>query len=477
MIFTSINFLLFFPLLVIVFYITPLKWRSLLLFVSSIFFYLNISPIYFLLLLGVSSSTFGFTYLMSKSKDDDRNSKFMIANIILILLPLFFFKYFQVINNFGLSLLTENGWYWPLPQLKFILPVGISFYTFVAIGYTIDVYNEDVEVETNFGILTLFISFFPLILSGPIERAPNMLPQFRNLKQVNFEGISAGLKFMLWGYFMKIVVADRLSLYIDPVYNDINNNNGSTLLLATALYPFQVYADLGGYSLIAIGTAKVLGLEVMQNFKRPFFATSMAEFWRRWHISLITWLTDYVYTPLSFYFRKYKIRGIIFALVLTFLISGIWHGAAITFIVWGILQGFFVGIEALTQNRRSAWENRHDLNNKIFYPILCMVFTYVLFTSSEVFGRASTIADAITVYKKIFTEAGNVHLDVTTLLFGFFGLIIIFLKDLNEEFFANKYDLFSNKNVVVRYFSYLILIFIIILFGVFSGNSFIYFQF
>lgn len=477
MIFTSLNFLLFFPLLTIVFYIIPLKWRSLLLFVSSIFFYLNISPIYFLLLLGVSFSTYGFTYLMSKSKDDDRNRKFMIANIILILLPLFFFKYFQVINNFGLAFLTEKGLYWPLPELKFILPVGISFYTFVAIGYTIDVYNEDVEVETNFGILTLFISFFPLILSGPIERASNMLPQFRNWKPLNFEGISTGLKFMLWGYFMKLVVADRLGLFINPVYNDINNNNGSTLLLTAALYPFQVYADLGGYSLIAIGTAKVLGIEVMQNFKRPFFATSMAEFWRRWHISLITWLTDYIYTPLSFYFRKYQIRGVIFALLLTFLISGIWHGASITFIVWGILQGVFLSIEALTKKRRSSWENKHNLNKKLFYPILCMILTYVLFASSQIFGRAATIKDAMTVYKKIFTEHGNVHLDFTTLLFGFFGIIIIFLKDINEEFFANKYDLFSNKNILIRYFSYLILLFITILFGVFSGNSFIYFQF
>ena len=189
MVFTSLNFLIFFPSLAVLFYISPIKWRSLLLLLASVFFYLNISPIYLLLLLGVSISTYGFTYLMSNSRNDDRNRKYMTANIILILLPLFFFKYFQVINNYVLSSLSENGLYWPLPELSFLLPVGISFYTFVAIGYTIDVYNEEVEAEKNFGILTLFISFFPLILSGPIERASNMLPQFRNWKPINYSGI------------------------------------------------------------------------------------------------------------------------------------------------------------------------------------------------------------------------------------------------------------------------------------------------
>ncbi len=477
MIFTALNFLLFFPILAVLFYLTPIKWRGLLLLLASIFFYLNISPIYLLLLLGVATSTYGFTYLMSQSKNDARNRRYMIANIVLILLPLFFFKYFQVMNNYMLSSLTENGLYWPLPEFKFLLPVGISFYTFVAIGYTIDVYNEEVEAEKNFGILTLFISFFPLILSGPIERAANMLPQFRNWKPIDFKGISAGMKLMLWGYFMKLVVADRLGIYIDSVLNNIDNHNGSTLLLTSALYPFQVYCDLGGYSLIAIGTAKVLGLEVMQNFNRPFFATSMAEFWRRWHISLITWLTDYLYTPLSFHFRKYKMKGIILALMLTFLISGIWHGAALTFVFWGFMQGFYLSMEVLTQKRRSAWEQKHNLTNNMFYLAACMVFTYILFSASQIFGRAPDLKTAFTVFRKIFSEPGNLYLDITTLLFAVLGLTFVMLKDINDEFFDNKYSLFSSKIGVIRYSAYLSVLFFIILFGVFSGSSFIYFQF
>lgn len=477
MIFTSLNFLFFFPALAVLFYSTPIKWRGLLLLLASIFFYLNISPVYLLLLLGVVSSTYLFTHLMSNSNDDGRKRQYMISNIVLILLPLFFFKYFQAINSYVLHSLSENGLYWPLPELNFLLPVGISFYTFVAIGYTIDVYNEEVEVENNFGILTLFVSFFPLILSGPIERAGNMLPQFRNWQPINFEGISSGLKLMLWGYFMKLVVADRLGIYIDAVLNNLDNHNGSTLLLTSGLYPFQVYCDLGGYSLIAIGTAKILGLNVMQNFRQPFFATSMSDFWRRWHISLITWLTDYLYTPLAFHFRKLKVKGIIIALLLTFIISGIWHGAALTFLVWGIMQGVFLSIEALTQKRRTAWEHKHNFSNNRFYLVVCMLVTFILFAASQIFGRAVNMESAILVYQKILFEHGNLYLDITTLIFALFGLIIVLLNDANKEFFENRYSLFANRFSGVRYASYLVVLFITILFGVFSGSSFIYFQF
>ena len=477
MVFTSLNFLFFFPALALIFYLTPLKWRGFLLLVASVFFYLNISPVYLLLLFGVTLSTYSFTHLMSNSKNDTKNRRYMIANIVLLLLPLFFFKYFQSINSFVLNLLQDYGIYWPLPELSFLLPVGISFYTFVAIGYTIDVYNEEVEAEKNIGIVALFISFFPLILSGPIERASNMLPQFKNWKPINFNAINAGLKLMLWGYFMKLVVADRLGIYIDMVYNNVDNHNGSTLLLTSILYPFQVYCDLGGYSLIAIGTAKVLGLDVMHNFKRPFFSKTMSEFWRRWHISLITWLTDYLYTPLSFHFRQYKVKGIVLALMLTFLISGIWHGAAITFLVWGFMQGVFLSIEALTLKKRTAWEQKNQLTTNKIYMLGCMIFTFILFAASQIFGRAESIDKALTIYKKIATSHGSIFLDLTTLVFAFFGLTIVLLKDGKDEFFSERKLFFSNNNSVVRYVAYVSILIITVLFGVFSGNSFIYFQF
>jgi alginate O-acetyltransferase complex protein AlgI len=477
MVFTSLNFLLFFPCVVVAFYLTPFKWRWVTLLAASFFFYINIKPVYVLLLAGVIGSTYLFTRLIGNTTNESRKTLYLVTNIILVLLPLFFFKYFTITNNAMIQLMESWNLRWPLPEIKYMLPIGISFYTFMAIGYSIDVYNEELDAEPNLGLVALFISFFPLILSGPIERARNMLPQFRDFHPIDYENVTSGLKMMLWGYFMKLVVADRIGIYVDVVYSNIAGNNGSSLLIASVLYPFQVYADLGGYSLIAIGTARVMGLKVMQNFNRPFFATSMAEFWRRWHISLISWLTDYVYTPLSFRFRKYKIWGTVIALMLTFLISGIWHGAALTFIIWGLLQGTFLSFEAITNKNRTAFERNFNLHNNAIYIFACMVTTFVLFACSQVFGRVSSIDEAFVVYRKIFTELGSPYLDMTTLTYSLSGLLLIMLKDFKDEFYPGRFSIFSNQKAWIRYSAYLAIIFIIILFGVFEGNRFIYFQF
>ena len=211
----------------------------------------------------------------------------------------------------------------------------------MAIGYTVDVYNEEVEADKNIGIVALFIAFFPLLLSGPIERAMQMIPQFKSGIKLDCTNFSPGLRMMLWGYFMKLVVADRVAIYVDTVYNNLANYSGVSVLLASIPYPIQVNADLGGYSLIAIGVSRILGLRVMHNFDRPFFATSMAVFWQRWHISLIKWLTDYIYTPLAFSFRSYGIWGIVMTLMITFILSGIWHGATWGFFGAGRVAGHF----------------------------------------------------------------------------------------------------------------------------------------
>ena len=315
----------------------------------------------------------------------------MYINIGLILLPLFFYKYFIPINNGIFDMLEAYDMRWGLPQISYFLPVGISYYTFMAIGYTVDVYNEELEAEKNIGIVALFIAFFPLVLSGPIERATNMIPQFKSHLKLDAANFAPGLKMMLWGYFMKLVVADRVALYVNVVYNNLINHSGDTLLLASTLYPIQVYADLGGYSLIAIGVSRVMGIEVMHNFNRPFFATSMAVFWRRWHISLIKWLTDYIYTPLAFSFRKYGIWGIVIALMVTFILSGIWHGATWGFLVWGILQGIFLCVEALSNKRRAKFVNRYNLKDNRLYVVFSILFTFVLFAVSEVFIRGDFI--------------------------------------------------------------------------------------
>jgi D-alanyl-lipoteichoic acid acyltransferase DltB (MBOAT superfamily) len=347
----------------------------------------------------------------------------------------------------------------------------------MAIGYTIDVYNEEISVEKNIGILALFISFFPLVLSGPIERAKNMLPQFRTEKKFDFSEIVQGLRLMLWGYFMKLVVADRVGIYIDAVYDNIAQHNGTSLLIASLLRPFQIYGDLGGYTLIAIGTARVMGLTVMDNFNRPFLATSMGDFWRRWHMSLITWLTDYIYTPLSFTLRRFRIWGIVIALMLTFLLSGIWHGATVTYVVWGLVQGLLLSIEALLNKRKTAFEKRYSLARRPLYIFLSILFTYILFSASLVFGRAGNMTDAIMVFNKIFTNQGVPYLDLTTLAYSVMGISLIMLKDLQDEYVPGSIRLFSNRRLWIRYTTYMVVVFTIILFGVFGGSHFIYFQF
>ena len=478
MVFTSFNFLIFFPLVGVLHWLTPAKYRWLTLLLVSYFFYINIKPVYALLVAGVTISTYVFTRLIDLTKIESNKKALTIINIILILLPLFFFKYFTVINNGCFALLESYNLRWPLPEIKLILPVGISFYTFMAIGYTIDVYNEEIESEKNLGILALFVSFFPLILSGPIERAKNMLPQFKTHHNLEYDMVVKGLKLMLWGYFMKLVVADRVGIYVDAIYGNITHHNGTTLLFASFLYPFQVYADLGGYSLIAIGTANVLGINVILNFNRPFFATSMSEFWRRWHISLISWLTDYVYTPLSFSFRKYKVWGIVIALMITFFISGIWHGAALTFVVWGLMQGIFLSIEALTNKKKVLFEKKHNLSKKSWYVFTGLCITFILFTVSQVFGRSANISDAFEVYHRIFTTTGPLFIgSPSILIFSLLALSILFIKDFTDEFIPSRFLLFENKNKFIRVMAYSSVIILILIIGVFDGGQFIYFQF
>ncbi len=477
MTFTSFNFLIFFPIVVILYNVFPAKWRVWFLLIASYFFYMNLQPVYALLLLAVTGITYFSTRGIDKTSKEKTKKRMMVWGIILVLLPLLFFKYFAFINNAVSDVLASSGLYLGLPKIELLLPVGISFYTFMAIGYIIDVYNEEVECEKNIASVGLFLSFFPLVLSGPIERAGNMFPQFAKMPSSKYSDLVKGAKLMLWGYFMKLCVADRLGIYVDAVFNNIANHNGTTLTFASLLYPFQVYADLGGYSLIAMGVARCLGIDVIPNFRRPFFATSMSDFWRRWHMSLIQWLTDYIYTPLSFILRGWKIWGIVAALMLTFLISGIWHGAALTFIVWGLVQGVYLSIEALVQGRRTKFEKKYNLDRKWWYRLLCCVAVFVLFAFSQIFGRCHNLGESFVAIGKIFSEPGSLFLDITTLGYALTCLAILFLIDFRDEFFPGRFKLFENKRIAVRWLSYMVVIMLILSFGVLDSGQFIYFQF
>lgn len=478
MTFTSFEFLLFFPAVVLGYNLCPQRFRIWFLLAVSYVFYAFLQPVYLLLLAAVTGVTYGFTRWMGTTDDDDKKRKIMVWGIILVLLPLFFFKYFAFVNQSVCSLLSLLGFHCTVPAIKWMLPIGISFYTFMAIGYLIDVNNEEVEVEKNIGAVGLFLSFFPYILSGPIERAGNIFPQLKRMTTSKPVDLTAGFKLMLWGYFMKLCVADRLGIYEDAIFFNIARHNGTSLAFASLLYPIQVYGDLGGYSLIAIGAARCMGLKIIPNFNRPFFATSMSELWHRWHISLIQWLTDYIYTPLSFALRRWKIWGIVCAIMLTFLISGIWHEAALSFMVWGLVQGFYLSLEALLQKKRSSFESKHNLTKKWWYILICCVVVYLLFAFSMIFGSGDdTMSDALLAIKKIFRERGSLFLDINTLSYGLFFTVILFAKDFCDEFLPGKVAVFENKNIVVRFLGMLVVLLFILYAGVLDGGSFIYFQF
>ena len=465
MLFNSFSFLIFFPIVCIVYFILPYKYRWLFLLVASYYFYMNWKPIYALLIFGSTLITYTTSLLIHKYQTEKSKKRiFLIISLLLNFGVLFLYKYFNFINESVFMVLENLNIKWTVPNFDILLPVGISFYTFQAVGYTIDVYRGDIKPEKHLGIYALFVSFFPQLVAGPIERASSLLPQFRQKFDFDAVRISAGMKQMLWGLFMKVVVADRVSTYVDAVYNNADHHNGTSLLLATLFFAIQIYCDFGGYSNMAIGAAKVMGFTLMENFKRPYFAKSVGEFWKRWHISLSTWFRDYLYIPLGG--NRVGFSRHLFNLFLTFLISGIWHGANWTFVLWGSLHGVFLILDVL--------KNKF-LKIKTF-DFINIIFTLVLVLFAWIFFRANNVSDAFMIVDKIFTSPGKLFVSMTTFSYALIGIAILVLKDFKDEYSIN-FTLSNSKSIVVRYLYYATMISIILLFGVFDGGQFIYFQF
>jgi len=305
-----------------------------------------------------------------------------------------------------------------------------------------------------------------------------MLKQFKHNLVFDYKMAVDGFQMMLWGYFMKLVIADRIAIYVSPILHNLDIHSGKTILLATLLYPMQIYGDLGGYSLIAIGAASVMGIKVRPNFNRPFFATSLSELWRRWHMSLISWILDYVYTPLSFALRRYKMKGVLFTIILTLFIMGMWHGASLTFLMWALYQGIFIGMEALTKKKKNAFEQKYNLLKKGWYVFFSIVMTYIIFAFSFLTGGIRhTFSDGIVAINKIFSDSSPFFLNKPILLYAFIGVMVLFLSEFRDEFFPKKFLLFNNKHRVIRWVSYFSVLLILFIFGVFKGGNFIYFNF
>lgn len=479
MIYNSFNFLVLFPLLFLLYYLIPQKYpkaRNWFLLIASYALYVSWKPTFALVLLGVSLITYWGGQVLQvdgDSKVGGNKRKHLVWLFTLLgLLPLLVFKYYNFLNDSISAGLASLGLQFSLPGLNWAVPIGISFFTFQAVGYMLDVYFGRIKAERNIIDYLLFVSFFPSIISGPINKASLVLPQIKNLRPYfDYGKAVTGLKVLLWGMFMKVVVADRVGLYVDTVLPSYMNYTGVTCFAASIFYTIQIYADFAGYSLMALGVGKVLGFELTENFRRPYFAISITDFWHRWHISFSTWLKDYVYIPLGGS-RCSKIRNY-WNIFVTFLVSGIWHGANWTFIVWGVMHGVIQIVEKAFGIQKYSGKNGFVKAGKILITFLLVNFAWIFF-------RMPSLADACGVIGRIFDFNQSLRLEVTSMhifLLMVVGTTILLFKDVRDEFAPNKMQLFESKYKVVRWISYVAVITLIMLAGVFDAGQFIYANF
>lgn len=393
MLFNSFHFIFFFPIVVLLFFFIRHQYRWILLLLASYYFYMSWKPVYAILLLSSTLIDFYCGIQMSKVSEKEKRKKYLWLSLITNFGVLFFFKYFNFLNEVITDSFSLMGTSIYLPTLEVLLPVGISFYTFQAVSYSIDVYRGVMKAETNLGHFSLYISFFPQLVAGPIERPSHLLPQFKTKKKFNYSLASSGLRLMAWGFFKKLVVADNIAVIVNSIYAQHETVSGGWVLIGAFLFTIQIYCDFSGYTDIAIGTARILGFDFMKNFNRPFFSKSINEFWGRWHISLSTWFRDYLYIPLGGN-RTVKWRWY-YNIFITFFISGLWHGANWTYIVWGAMHGVTIIIERIFRIEASKIYVYRFIQFLITFSIVILTF--------HVF-RSTTIKNAFTGFYRIFSD-------------------------------------------------------------------------
>ena len=454
------------------------QWRKLFLIVVSYLLYMNWKPAFALVLLGVTLVTYWGGQILSlelrnkreetgfsgsKFQDSRRRKRLVWLFALLGLLPLLVFKYYNFINDSVTAGLTSIGLQFSLPGLNWAIPVGISFFSFQAVGYMLDVYHGRVKAEKSIVDYVIFVSFFPQVFSGPISKADELMPQIKKERRFDYQQGVQGLKFLLWGMFLKLVLADRLGLYVDKVVADYGIYGSGTCLLSAIFYSLQIYGDFAGYSLMAVGVAKTLGFDLINNFNRPYLASSITGFWKRWHISLTRWLTQQVYIPLGGS-RCSKPRTY-WNIFVTFLVSGIWHGANWTFIVWGAIHGVAQIIEKALGISKTE--------SKGFVKFVRIVGTFIPVTIAWVFFRMPTLGDALHFIGRMFSNLSMPEvLSVTNFAIYLMAITLVFFKEIREEFFPSKMKFLGNR--YVRWAEYVVIFCLIILCGVLDSGSFIY---
>lgn len=478
MLFNSFEYLVFLPLVVLLYFLLPFRWRNPVLLVVSYYFYMCWKWEFGFLILLTSMANYIAGLRIAGSTNVVARRFWLAAALSVSLGILFYFKYANFFIGSLAMFLQTGGFRVSLPVLSVVLPVGVSFFTFQALSYTIDVYKGTMHRENNLVDFLVFVSFFPQLVAGPIERASHLLNQFKERHHFSLERIVSGSRFIIWGLFKKVVIADRLAIYTDTVYALPEQFGGSTLLLATFFFAIQIYCDFSGYSDIAIGSAHMLGFRLMQNFNLPYLARSISDFWKRWHISLSTWFGDYLYKPLGG--NRVSRSRWIFNIMVVFLVSGLWHGANWTFVAWGALHGFYYLVEFVFSviGRKTGLDKR--LEAVPFWPIVQTAYVFSVVVLAWVFFRANTLGEALFIVSKIVSDfssplyTGSSAFDTTT---GLTLVLLLFLLQLLQyNKIAALYFQPSRIPQVFRWVGYACTIILIGLLGV-SSEQFIYFQF
>ena len=488
MLFNSTQYAVFFPIVVAIYFSTPHRFRWAFILLSSYYFYMCWKPGYVVLIIITTLVDYAAGLLMESAGTGAARRRYLILSLCSNLGILFFFKYYNFFNE-SLRIVTERlDLGFSLPASNFLLPVGLSFYTFQSLTYTIGVYRGTVKAERHPGIFAAYVCFFPQLVAGPIERAENLLPQFFERHNFDYDRVTDGLKLMVWGLFKKSVIADRLAQLVDQVYNHPAEYQGIGLAIATVFFAVQIYYDFSGYSDIAIGSAQVLGFRLMNNFRRPYYATSVVDFWHRWHISLSTWFRDYLYIPLGG--NRVSLARWQASILAVFVLSGLWHGAQWKFLLWGALHGSYMIASRMSRPFRERLVTLFRLSH---YPRLHrafqMLITFSLVTFAWIFFRANSTSDAFYIIQNLFT-GWDVLLDLPRLsesvlslglprdefLLALAMIAILQCGDLLQSR-GDVRRMLAQRPLLLRWTAYSGLLWIIFLFGVFRHREFIYFTF
>jgi alginate O-acetyltransferase complex protein AlgI len=480
MLFNSIEFAIFFPAVVAMFFLSPQRWRVSLLLAASCFFYMAFIPVYILILfVTILIDYFAGMYI---ERVDGTNKKALLwLSIVSTCTVLFVFKYLGFFTGTFEGAAGLFGWHLPHTVVKIILPIGLSFHTFQSLSYVVEVYRGNQKAERDFIVYATYVMFFPQLVAGPIERPQNLLHQFREWHDFNYANVTGGLKRMAWGFFKKLVVADRLALYVNDVYGAPRNYNGLQLTLATFFFAYQIYCDFSGYSDIAIGAAQVLGFRLMENFRTPYYSLSVSEFWKRWHISLSTWFRDYVYIPLGG--GRVSTKRHIANLLLTFGISGLWHGASWTYVWWGLLNGVYLVMGSLTKGWRDRVFNALGLPEKtVIRRAIMLGSTFLLTCLAWIVFRANSMADAMYVVTHLARGWDFQQIKTTQFMLRQLPVAVaaIFALEAGQLLWQSRVSvpsMLGRLPLFARWAVYAAFVILVLMFGVYQKTQFIYFQF